>query len=97
MFDKLGPKSNKCFFIGYPRETKSYYFYHRLDNKVFVARNSVFLEEELLSKEYSGSKVTLEEIQDTILMLRVKPKWNKFQARLWNKFNRHHVLEGRGE
>jgi hypothetical protein len=24
--DKLTPKSDKCFFVGYPRETKGYYF-----------------------------------------------------------------------
>ena len=26
MSDKLTPKSDKCFFVGYPRETKGYYF-----------------------------------------------------------------------
>jgi hypothetical protein len=66
MFDKLGLKSDKYFFIGYPRKTKGYYFYHRSDNKVFVTRHGVFLEEELLSKEHNGSKVTLEEIQDPL-------------------------------
>jgi hypothetical protein len=30
---------------------------------VFVARNGVFMEKEFLSKEVSGSKVQLEEIQ----------------------------------
>jgi hypothetical protein len=97
MSDKLGPKFDKYFFIGYPRETKCYYFYHKSDNKVFVARHGVFLEEKFLSKEHSGSKVALEEIQDPLLMFLVKPKWNKFQARLWNKFSRHRVLEGQGE
>ena len=24
--DKLAPKSDKCLFIGYPKETKGYYF-----------------------------------------------------------------------
>jgi hypothetical protein len=51
MSDKFGPKSDKYFFIGYPSVTKSYYFYHRSNNKVFVARHDVFLEEEFLSKE----------------------------------------------
>jgi hypothetical protein len=32
---------------------------------VFVARNSVFMEKEFLSKEVSGSKVQLEEFQET--------------------------------
>jgi hypothetical protein len=26
--EKLGPKSDKCIFIGYSKETKGYYFYH---------------------------------------------------------------------
>ena len=64
MSDKLTPKSDKCFFVGYPRETKGYYFYNQAEGKVFVARNGVFLEKEFLSKEVSGSKVQLEEIRE---------------------------------
>jgi hypothetical protein len=41
---KLEPRSDKCVFMGYPRETKGYYFYNRQENKVFVAPNAVFLE-----------------------------------------------------
>jgi hypothetical protein len=65
MSDKLTPKSNKCFFVGYLRETKGYYFYNKAEGRVFVARNGVFLEKEFLSKGVSGSKVQLEEIQET--------------------------------
>ena len=32
---------------------------------MFVARNGVFLEKDFLSKGFSGSKVQLEEIQET--------------------------------
>mgnify|MGYP005838611821 CR=1 FL=1 len=35
--DKLEPKSNKCVFIGYPKETIRYTFYHRSKGKIFVA------------------------------------------------------------
>ena len=42
--NKLAPKSDKCLFVGYPKETKGYYFYNASENKVFVARNGVFLE-----------------------------------------------------
>ena len=63
---KLDPRSDKCFFVGYPRETKGYYFYHRSGNKVFVARHGIFLEEEFLSKESSGSRMQLEEIRDPL-------------------------------
>ena len=51
-------------FIGYPKETKGYYFYNASKNKVFVARNGIFLEREFISKRTSGSIVQLEEIQD---------------------------------
>ena len=62
---KLEPRSNKYIFVGFPRETKGYYFYNRQENKVFVARNAVFLEKEFLSKEVSGSIVRLEEVRET--------------------------------
>nr|CAE03845.1 OSJNBb0089K06.4 [Oryza sativa Japonica Group] len=63
--DKLTPKSDKCFFVGYPKETKGYYFYNREEGKVFVARHSVFLEKEFISRKDSGSMVRPEEIQET--------------------------------
>jgi len=62
---KLEPRSDMCIFVGYPRETKGYYFYNHQENKVFVARNTVFLEKEFLSKEVSGSIVRLEEVRET--------------------------------
>ena len=62
--DKLTPKSDKCFFVGYPKETLGYYFYNRSEGKVFVARNGIFLEKEFLKREKSGQKVYLEEVQD---------------------------------
>ena len=42
--DKLEPKSEKCVFIGYPKETIGYTFYHRSEGKIFVAKNESFLE-----------------------------------------------------
>jgi hypothetical protein len=62
--DKLSAKSDKCYFMGYPRETLGYYFYNREEGKVFVARNGVFLEKEFLGREDSGSRVRLEEIRE---------------------------------
>ena len=55
--DKLAPKSDKCLFVGYPKETKGYYFYNASENKVFLARNGVFLEREHMSKGTNGSRV----------------------------------------
>jgi hypothetical protein len=55
--DKLTPKSDKCMFVGYPKETLGYYFYHWSEGKVFVARNCVFLDKEFLKREKSKRKV----------------------------------------
>ena len=60
--DKLKPKSEKCVFIGYPKETVGYTFYHRSEGKIFVAKNGSFLENKFLSKEVSGRKVELDEV-----------------------------------
>jgi hypothetical protein len=57
MSDKLTPKSDKCFIVGYPRETKGYYFYNKAEGIVFVTCNGVFMEKEFLSKRDSESKV----------------------------------------
>jgi hypothetical protein len=65
MSNKLTPKSDKYFFVGYPRETKGYYFYNKVEGKVFVARNGIFMGKEFLSKGVGGSKVQLKEIQET--------------------------------
>jgi hypothetical protein len=62
MSDNLTPKSDECFFVEYPRETKGYYFHNKVEGKMFVSRNGVFLEKEFFSKGVSGSKVQLEEI-----------------------------------
>jgi hypothetical protein len=66
MSDKVTPKLDNCFFVGYPRKTKRYYFYNKSEGKVFVAHNSVFLEKEFLSKGVSGSKVQHKEIRETL-------------------------------
>ena len=63
--DKLASKSDKCLLVGYPKETKGYYFYIPFENKVFAALNGVFLEREFISKRVSGSKASLEEVQET--------------------------------
>ena len=60
--DKLKPKSEKCVFIGYPKETVGYTFYHISEGKIFVAKNGSFLGKELLPKEVSGRKVELYEV-----------------------------------
>ena len=63
--DKLDAKSDKCLFIGYPKETKGYQFYHLLEQKVFILRHATILVKELLLQEAIGSMVELDEIQET--------------------------------
>ena len=46
--DKLGAKSDKCSFMGYPKKMKGYYFYRPSEQNVFVSRHTAFLEKEFL-------------------------------------------------
>ncbi|KAK9037115.1 hypothetical protein V6N11_022037 [Hibiscus sabdariffa] len=61
MSTTLESKSEKCTFVGYPKETKGYYFYN--ENKVYVARTGVFLEKEFLTNSGKGRNIELEEVQ----------------------------------
>ncbi|GKA16507.1 retrotransposon protein, putative, ty1-copia subclass [Tanacetum coccineum] len=62
--DKLDPRSFRCIFVGYPKETMGYSFYSPSENKVFVARNAEFFESKLLDLKASGSVEDLELIQE---------------------------------
>nr|GEX40551.1 hypothetical protein [Tanacetum cinerariifolium] len=61
--DKLEPRSIKCIFVGYPKETMGYSFYYPPD-KVLVGRNAEFLENSLINQEASGSLEDLKIIQE---------------------------------
>ncbi|KAK8547548.1 hypothetical protein V6N12_031685 [Hibiscus sabdariffa] len=63
MSKKLEPKSHKYTFVGYPKETKGYYFYNHKENKVFVARTRVFLEKDFLSSKEDRRNIELEKVQ----------------------------------
>ena len=65
--------------MGCPKETKGYYFYNASENKVFVAQNGIFLEIEFIFKGTSGSKVHLEEIQETQISIEspLEPQLNQ--------------------
>ncbi|GKB97433.1 retrotransposon protein, putative, ty1-copia subclass [Tanacetum coccineum] len=64
--DKLEERSEKCLFVGYLKESFGYLFYKPKDNVVFVARRGVFLERKMISKADGGSKIDLEEIQESV-------------------------------
>ena len=49
--EKLEPKSEKCVFIGYPKETIGYTFYLRSEGKIFVARMDAFWKKSFSRKE----------------------------------------------
>ena len=63
MSDKLEAKSDRCLFVGYPKETNRFQFYNSSEQKVFVSKHVVFMEKEFLLED-SGSKVELREVQD---------------------------------
>ncbi|GJR69564.1 retrotransposon protein, putative, ty1-copia subclass [Tanacetum coccineum] len=46
--------------LSYLRETIGYYFYYPLENKIFIARNAEFFENNLMAQEASGSHGLLE-------------------------------------
>ncbi|KAI3523823.1 hypothetical protein L1887_02255 [Cichorium endivia] len=62
--DKLSERSERYFFVGYPKQCFGYLFYRPSEDVVFVARRGFFREKELISKEDSGSTIDLEEIQE---------------------------------
>ena len=72
-FKKLKPKSDKCIFVGYPKRTLGYYFYNPNENKVFVARSGVFLEEKFLNLENTRNNVELQEIEEDVTSPNVEP------------------------
>nr|GEX05765.1 retrotransposon protein, putative, Ty1-copia subclass [Tanacetum cinerariifolium] len=62
--DKLDPRSFRCIFVGYRKETMGYSFYIPSENKVFVSWNAEFFENDLIDSKASGSVEDLELIQE---------------------------------
>ena len=60
--DKLEARSDKCLFVGYPKETRGYQFYNTLEQRLFASKHVVFLKKEFLLREDNGSKVELSEV-----------------------------------
>ncbi|CAN6573251.1 unnamed protein product [Malus baccata var. baccata] len=59
---KLEARSVKCYFVRYPKQTYGYEFYHPDDQKVFIARTAIFMEDEFVLNGTSKRKIELKEI-----------------------------------
>ncbi|KAK1571102.1 hypothetical protein Q3G72_011942 [Acer saccharum] len=65
--EKMESRSETCIFVGYPKETKGYYFYSPSDLKVFVSTNAKFLEKDYMNDFVPRSRIFLNEMSgDTI-------------------------------
>ena len=90
--NKLESQSDKCVFVGYPKETIGYSFYNKTEGKVFVAKTSVFLEKEFLAKGLSGRMRLLEQSKMSKVAQRRK-LFRRWLLRL--RLRRHKVLRYR--
>jgi hypothetical protein len=55
---------DKCIFVGYPRVTAGYSFYHKTKDKVFVTKNNIFIEEEFIEKGLGKRAVQLGKVRE---------------------------------
>ena len=58
---KLEPRSELCYFVGYPKGTRGGYFYHPQEHKVLVSTNARYLEDEQTMSTKGSSRVELED------------------------------------
>ena len=61
---KLEPRSQRCIFIGYPKDSFGYCFYCPSDQRIVISRHAVFLEKEFILEKDSGSPFELREVQE---------------------------------
>ena len=61
--DKPEARSDKYNFMRYPKETKEYFFYNPLEQKMFVLRHATFLENDILSGRDSERRIELRKAQ----------------------------------
>ena len=72
--DKLESRTERCKFVGYPKETCGYYFYRLKDQKVFVAKRAVFLEKEHILGGDSGRMIELSEVGEPSSSTTLQPE-----------------------
>lgn len=71
--DKLRTKSDKCKFVGYPKETIGYYFYHPIEKMCFS--QICYLYRKAFSFEkINGSQIELEKVQEPQTYIQIEPK-----------------------
>ena len=58
--NKLEPRTEVCFLVGYPRGTKGGLFYSPNDQKVIVSTNALFLEEDYVMNHKHRSRIVQE-------------------------------------
>src|SRR4051812_4912335 len=73
--DKLTAKSDKCIFVGYPRETLGYYFYNREEGKVFVARRVSSLRKSFSVGESVGAQCSSKKFGRIRLVVSRQKPW----------------------
>ena len=61
---KLDARAEKFRFVGYPKESIGYYFYHPTQQKMFVGRHTIFLKKEFIQERGSVRFVELEKVQN---------------------------------
>ncbi|KAJ8466570.1 hypothetical protein OPV22_029122 [Ensete ventricosum] len=73
--DKLESRTEWCTFVGYPKETCGYYFYHLEDRKIFVIKRAMFLEKEHILGGNSGSEIELSEVREPSSSTILEPEY----------------------
>ncbi|KAM1535631.1 hypothetical protein ACFX1Z_014613 [Malus domestica] len=63
---QLEVRSVKCYFMGYSKQTLGYELYHPDDQKVFVARTTMFFEDEFVLNETGKKTIQLKEIPNEL-------------------------------
>ena len=71
---KLSARADKCFSVGYPKESIRYFFYHPTEHKVFVSKYATFIEKEFILERGSGKKIELREVQDLQMQTQDDPQ-----------------------
>ena len=71
---KLSARADKCLFVGYPKESIGYLFYHPTEHKVFVCKYATFMEKEFILERGSGKKIELGEVQDLQMQAQDDPQ-----------------------